>query len=397
MAALRAAGQPVHLVDIAAGHGRYVLDALAGELQAGDSLLLRDYSDLNVDGGRALIAEKGLQAFARFEKGDAFDRASLAGLEPRPTLAVVSGLYELFPRTRWSAVRSPASADAVAPGGYLVYTGQPWHPQLELIARSLTSHRGLSAWVMRRRTQAEMDQLVDAAGFEKSRPAGRRMGHLHRVARPPEGCLRRLEPGSHRRHPGAAALGPAPILLLALLGPFFLRQLRLRHLVDQPAGRGAERGFRLGAPDPAVAVDDRALLVGRPLLRDLVFHLHHAATSCMTHAKRLLAAQVISVGFFLLLPLRFTFERPPIDGLFGGMFAALMQFDKPFNQAPSLHISLLLILWLRYAAHLGTPGRLLLHLWFALIGLSVLTTWQHHFIDLPTGFAGRRRVHRAFP
>ena len=49
----------------------------------------------------------------------------------------------------------------------LVYTGQPWHPQLELIARALTSHRQGQAWVMRRRTQAEMDQLVEAAGFRK--------------------------------------------------------------------------------------------------------------------------------------------------------------------------------------------------------------------------------------
>jgi hypothetical protein len=31
---------------------------------------------------------------------------------------------------------------AIEPGGYLVYTGQPWHPQLEMIARALTSHRG---------------------------------------------------------------------------------------------------------------------------------------------------------------------------------------------------------------------------------------------------------------
>jgi hypothetical protein len=55
----------------------------------------------------------------------------------------------------------------VGAGGYLVYTGQPWHPQLEFIARALTSHRAGSAWVMRRRSQAEMDELVRDAGFEK--------------------------------------------------------------------------------------------------------------------------------------------------------------------------------------------------------------------------------------
>ncbi|MCP4126395.1 MAG: hypothetical protein GY753_04950, partial [Gammaproteobacteria bacterium] len=38
---------------------------------------------------------------------------------------------------------------------------------IELIARALTSHRQGQAWVMRRRTQAEMDQLVAAAGFTK--------------------------------------------------------------------------------------------------------------------------------------------------------------------------------------------------------------------------------------
>ena len=56
---------------------------------------------------------------------------------------------------------------AVAPGGYLVYTGQPWHPQLELIARTVTSHRDGKPWIMRRRTQAELDQLVENAGFHK--------------------------------------------------------------------------------------------------------------------------------------------------------------------------------------------------------------------------------------
>ena len=58
-------------------------------------------------------------------------------------------------------------ARLLASGSYLIYTGQPWHPQLEMIARTLTSHRGHQAWVMRRRTQAEMDALVADAGFDK--------------------------------------------------------------------------------------------------------------------------------------------------------------------------------------------------------------------------------------
>lgn len=167
IAQLREQQQAVRIVDIAAGHGRYILEAVQGLESLPESILLRDYSDINVRDGSALIAEKGLGEIARFIKGDAFDRQSLAALEPKPTLAVVSGLYELFADNQMVGNSLAGLADAVPVGGYLVYTGQPWHPQLELIARALTSHRAGQAWVMRRRSQAEMDQLVEAAGFRK--------------------------------------------------------------------------------------------------------------------------------------------------------------------------------------------------------------------------------------
>ncbi|MCO7519682.1 MULTISPECIES: bifunctional alpha/beta hydrolase/class I SAM-dependent methyltransferase [unclassified Pseudomonas] len=164
---LRAQQRPVHIVDIAAGHGRYILEALQGLEQLPDSILLRDYSELNVQQGSALIEAKGLGQVARFVQGDAFDRHSLASLAPHPSLAVVSGLYELFASNEQVGNSLAGLADAIEDGGYLVYTGQPWHPQLEMIARALTSHRGGQAWVMRRRSQVEMDQLVAAAGFRK--------------------------------------------------------------------------------------------------------------------------------------------------------------------------------------------------------------------------------------
>ncbi|WP_405119549.1 bifunctional alpha/beta hydrolase/class I SAM-dependent methyltransferase [Pseudomonas leptonychotis] len=167
MGKLREQGRDVRIVDIAAGHGRYILEALEGMEQKPDSILLRDYSDINVRDGSALIEQKGLTDIARFLKGDAFDKADLAALDPKPTLAVVSGLYELFGSNQMVGDSLAGLAAAVEEGGYLVYTGQPWHPQLELIARALTSHRDGEAWVMRRRSQAEMDQLVEAAGFRK--------------------------------------------------------------------------------------------------------------------------------------------------------------------------------------------------------------------------------------
>jgi alpha-beta hydrolase superfamily lysophospholipase len=164
---LRDNATQVHIVDIAAGHGRYIFDALEGISPAPDSILLRDYSDINVREGNGLVREKGLMGIATFVTGDAFDRVDLAALSPRPTLAVVSGLYELFSDNTIVRRSLAGLAEAVEPGGYLIYTNQPWHPQLELIARALTSHREGQAWVMRRRSQVEMDQLVTAAGFRK--------------------------------------------------------------------------------------------------------------------------------------------------------------------------------------------------------------------------------------
>lgn len=106
-----------------------------------------------------------------------------------------------------------------------------------------------------------------------------------------------------------------------------------------------------------------------------------------THARRLLAASVLSVAGFLLFPLQFSFARPATSGFNGALFDVLMGFDKPYNQVPSLHISLALIIWLVYARHLRGAARWAVHGWFLLIALSVFTTFQHHFIDGVAGAA----------
>ena len=106
-----------------------------------------------------------------------------------------------------------------------------------------------------------------------------------------------------------------------------------------------------------------------------------------THARRLLAASVISVAGFLLFPLQFSFVRPATSGFTGALFEVLMGFDKPYNQAPSLHISLVLLVWLVFARHLRGVARGALHIWFSLIAVSVFTTFQHHFIDGVAGAA----------
>lgn len=106
------------------------------------------------------------------------------------------------------------------------------------------------------------------------------------------------------------------------------------------------------------------------------------------HAARLLTAQCLAVACFIAFPLRYGFGQPPAEGAAGWLFAALRSFDQPFNQAPSLHVALVVILWDLYRRRLTGPlARALLHGWALLIVGSVLTTWQHHFIDIPTGAA----------
>ena len=102
------------------------------------------------------------------------------------------------------------------------------------------------------------------------------------------------------------------------------------------------------------------------------------------YVARLVSAQIVATTCFMLFPLHFDWSKPPTDGLWGWLFDSLVAFDLPYNQAPSLHIALSIIVgafyWTRFP-----KIRLPILLWQSLIALSVLTTYQHHFIDVPTG------------
>jgi alpha-beta hydrolase superfamily lysophospholipase/SAM-dependent methyltransferase len=172
---LGGSGEPVCVVDVAAGPGRYLLETLKRLPHV--SAVLRDRSPTCLAEGRKLAAELGLTSVT-FAEGDAFDFDSLAALAQRhrrPNVAVVSGLYELFPGNEKVLTSLRGLAAALPAGGYLVYTNQPWHPQVEMIARTLDNRDGVP-WVMRRRTQEEMDELVGMAGFEKLEMAIDRFG-----------------------------------------------------------------------------------------------------------------------------------------------------------------------------------------------------------------------------
>lgn len=186
-------------------------------------------------------------------------------------------------------------------------------------------------------------------------------------------------PEAHEARPWRRAL-----LWLALLGPFFFASYGFANWMAAHQ-----------AAVPVVAFSWETHIPFLPwtivpywsidLFYAVSFFLCRRKSELDRHALRLLSAQVIAVACFLLWPLRFSFERPDTRGVFGWLFEVLLGFDKPFNQAPSLHIVLLIVLWVKFAQYVRGHWRTVLHAWAALIGVSVLTTFQHHFIDVPTG------------
>ena len=120
------------------------------------------------------------------------------------------------------------------------------------------------------------------------------------------------------------------------------------------------------------------------LMYAAAFFLCRNACEQNRYVAQLVLAQIIATTCFMLFPLHFGWPKPPTDGLWGWLFDSLVAFDLPYNQAPSLHIALSIIVgafyWTRFP-----KIRLPILLWQSLIALSVLTTYQHHFIDVPTG------------
>lgn len=101
---------------------------------------------------------------------------------------------------------------------------------------------------------------------------------------------------------------------------------------------------------------------------------------------RLVFVVLASAACFLLFPMRFGWARPEPQGWTAPLFHALYANDLPYNLAPSLHISLRSLVWVVYGASLRGWLRTTVKVWFILIGVSTLLLWQHHFLDVATGF-----------
>ncbi|CAA6808717.1 MAG: Putative lipase in cluster with Phosphatidate cytidylyltransferase [uncultured Sulfurovum sp.] len=163
--ALYEEGKEVVILDIAGGPARYLVEIAKANPSV--KVYVRDYQEQNVEEGRALAVEMEVENIF-YEVCDAFDLASYENVGFVPNIVIVSGVFELFSDNELIANAMKGITQIIQNEGYLLYTGQPWHPQLELIANVLGNHQQ-EKWIMRRRSQYELDALFGEHGFEKER------------------------------------------------------------------------------------------------------------------------------------------------------------------------------------------------------------------------------------
>lgn len=99
---------------------------------------------------------------------------------------------------------------------------------------------------------------------------------------------------------------------------------------------------------------------------------------------RMLFVTIIAGIFFMAVPLQFSLTKPEVsNSILKLPFSFLQTFDSPFNQSPSLHIAFAFVFWSVFKDL--TKWRLLVMICLILLGISTLTTYQHHTIDILTG------------
>ncbi|MCC8152897.1 MAG: phosphatase PAP2/dual specificity phosphatase family protein [Tannerellaceae bacterium] len=113
-----------------------------------------------------------------------------------------------------------------------------------------------------------------------------------------------------------------------------------------------------------------------------VFYLASSKKDLYLLVKRLVFATVVAGIVYLLFPLQYSFEKPHTDGVFGFFFRQLSRWDTSFNQAPSLHITYAFIFWSVIRYHTSGIRKSFLAVWLILMGVSTLTVYQHHLIDI---------------
>ncbi|MDR2122607.1 MAG: bifunctional alpha/beta hydrolase/class I SAM-dependent methyltransferase [Flavobacteriaceae bacterium] len=153
----------VRILDIAGGTGNYLFDIKKKYPDV--EIVVNDLKESNIEFGQKRIVESGIKGM-RFTNYDCFDPETYKKLGFSPNITIISGIFELFEDNQMVSNAISGAVSISEPNSSIIYTGQPWHPQLKMIAYVLNSHQGKD-WVMRRRSQNELDRVFAFNGVRK--------------------------------------------------------------------------------------------------------------------------------------------------------------------------------------------------------------------------------------
>ena len=157
----------VKILDVAGGTGNYLFDIK--EKYPNVQILINEFKKSNIEVGEEVIKKNNWENIS-FVNYDCFDKETYKKINYTPNIVIISGVFELFENNKMLENTISRVAEILDKNGAVIYTGQPWHPQLKQIALVLNSHKGHGkSWLMRRRSEKELDSLFENYNLKKEK------------------------------------------------------------------------------------------------------------------------------------------------------------------------------------------------------------------------------------
>lgn len=157
----------VKILDVAGGTGNYLFDIK--EKYPKIKILINEFKKSNIEVGEEVIKKNNWENIS-FINYDCFDKETYKKINYTPNIVIISGVFELFEDNKILENTISGVAKILDKNGAVIYTGQPWHPQLKQIALVLNSHKGHGkSWLMRRRSEKELDSLFENYNLKKEK------------------------------------------------------------------------------------------------------------------------------------------------------------------------------------------------------------------------------------
>jgi len=157
----------IKILDVAGGTGNYLFDIK--EKYPKVQILINEFKKSNIEVGEEVIKKNNWENIS-FVNYDCFDKETYKKINYTPNIVIISGVFELFENNNMLENTISGVTEILDKNGTIIYTGQPWHPQLKQIALVLNSHKGNDkSWLMRRRSEKELDSLFEKYNLKKEK------------------------------------------------------------------------------------------------------------------------------------------------------------------------------------------------------------------------------------